>query len=510
MRRRTFVGAGVVAILGGTAACSGESDTSSGNGASGGTLTLAPLVPSQPWDLKDAGLGNNTQYYQPVYDSLLRLDTKAEPIPNVATKWSYDSTGTVLTLTLRTGITFTDGAALDASAVKKNLEHTRTGANEAAGQLKGIKDVEVVGADTVKVTLSAPDPSFVANLGSVAGMLASPQAIDAGTLKDTPVGSGPYTLDKGATTNGSVYTFVRNEKYWNADEFPFDKIVLKPLADPTAILNALRSGQVDGALITTPKNVDAARSGGLNILRYQPGDVAGVYIWDRDGKISKPLGELKVRQAINHAFDRATLIKSVYGGLGEPTAQVFNPISTAYDASLNDTYPYDPAKAKSLLAEAGYPDGFSVDIPDVGPIFPEAQAAMVQYLGDIGIKCKLVTVPSTELLNQLLAGKFAISYFSLASFRSWDTITIQARPDSLWNLFKNSDPELTALIDSAQNSTGDSQNADFKEINTYLVDQAWNAPWAVVENSYATSRRVKVTAQAFTPVPGLYNFTPAG
>ncbi|MGW2051346.1 ABC transporter substrate-binding protein [Streptomyces sp. NPDC001858] len=508
--RRTLIGAGVVAVLVGTAACSGGSAASGGSGSGSKTLTLAPLVPAQPWDLKDAGLGNNTQYYQPVYDSLLRLDTKAEPTPNVATKWAYDSTNTVLTLTLRTGITFTDGSALDAAAVKANLEHTRTGANEAAGQLKGIKTVEAVGADTVKVTLSAPDPSFVANLGSVAGMLASPKAITAGTLKDTPTGSGPYTLDKAATTNGSVYTFVRNKSYWNAKAFPFEKIVLKPLTDPTAVLNALRSGQVDGALITTPKNVAVAKSGGLNVLQYPPGDVAGVYIWDRGGKISAPLGKLKVRQAINYAFDRDSFIKSVYGGIGKPTAQVFNPISTAYDASLNDVYPYDPAKAKALLAEAGYPNGFSVDVPDLSAIFPEAQAAMVQSLADIGIKCKLVTIPPGQTINQLLAGKFAISYFSLASFRSWDTVTIQAKPDSLWNLFKNSDPKLTALIDSAQKSTGDSQTAGFKEIDKYLVEQAWNAPWANVENSYAHAKDVKVTAQAFTPVPGIYNFTPAG
>ncbi|WP_043671090.1 ABC transporter substrate-binding protein [Streptomyces xylophagus] len=508
--RRALIGAGVVAVLVGTAACSGGSGTSGAGGGGSKTLTLSPLVPAQPWDLKDAGLGNNTQYYQPVYDSLLRLDTKAEPIPNVATKWAYDSTNTVLTLTLRTGITFTDGTALDAAAVKENLEHTKTGSNEAAGQLKNIKTVEAVGADTVKVTLSAPDPSFVANLGSVAGMLASPKAIAAGTLKNAPVGSGPYTLDKGATTNGSVYTFVRNKGYWNTKAFPFDKIVFKPLTDPTAVLNALRSGQIDGALITTPKNVAVAKSGGLNILQYLPGDVAGVYIWDRAGKIVPALGKLKVRQAINYAFDRTAFIKSVYGGVGKPTVQVFNPTSTAYDATLNDTYSYDPAKAKSLLAEAGYPNGFSVSIPDLSAIFPEAQAAMVQQLADVGIKCKLVTVPPGQTINQLLAGKFALSYFSLASFRSWDTVRIQVAPDALWNIFKDKDPALTKLIDSAQKSTGATQDADFKKIDDYLVQQAWNAPWANVENSYATSKHVKVTAQAFTPVPGIYNFTPAG
>ncbi|MFJ2116481.1 ABC transporter substrate-binding protein, partial [Streptomyces sp. NPDC087850] len=244
--------AGVVGVLIGVNACAGGTHGGSGGGDSG-TLTLAPVTPAQPWDLKDAGLGNNTQYYQPVYDSLLRLDPQAEPTPNIATRWGYDPTHTVLTLTLRTGAAFTDGAPVDAAAVKANLEHTATGTREAAGQLKDIKSVEAVDATTVKVTLSAPDPSFVANLGSVAGMLASPRAIAAGTLRDNPVGSGPYVLDKGATTKGSVYTFVRNKNYWNTKAFPFERIVFKPLSDPTAILNALRSGQVNGALLTRTK-----------------------------------------------------------------------------------------------------------------------------------------------------------------------------------------------------------------------------------------------------------------
>ncbi|AXG77681.1 ABC transporter substrate-binding protein [Streptomyces paludis] len=505
--RRVLIGAGVVAVLVGTAACSGGAATGGGSGSR--TLTLAPLVPAQPWDLKDAGLGNNTQYYQPVYDSLLRLDTEAEPKANLATEWSYDSTNTVLTLKLRDGVKFTDGTTLDAAAVKANLEHNKTGSQEAAGQLKGIKSVATEGTDTVRITLAAPDPSFVANLGSVAGMIASPKAIEAGTLKSTPVGSGPYTLDKSATTGGSVYTFVRNKDYWNIKAFPFDKIVLKPLNDPTAVLNALRSGQVDGALITTPKNVAAAKSGGLNILKYAPGDVAGVYIWDRGGKISPPLGKLKVRQAINYAFDRTELIKSVYQGDGQATAQVFNPTSTAYDTALNEKYPYDPAKAKALLAEAGYPKGFKVDIPDLSAIFPEAQAAMVQQLADVGITAKLVTVPPGEVINQLLAGKFAMSYMSLASFHSWDTVQIQIGKDTTWNIFKNQDPTVTKLINTAQHSTGAEQDTAFKELDTHLVDQAWNAPWAVVENSYAYSKKVKVVPQAFTPVPGIYNFTPA-
>ncbi|MEU5099993.1 ABC transporter substrate-binding protein [Streptomyces sp. NPDC020996] len=506
--RRTLIAAGAVALVAGMSACSGASPSSGAAGSR--TLTLAPIVPPQPWDLKDAGLGNNAQYYQPVYDSLLRLDTKAEPVANVATSWKYDDGNTRLTLKIRSGLKFTDGTALDAAAVKANLEHTRTGTNEAAGQLKAVESVTTSGSDSVTLKLSAPDPSLLPNLGSVAGMLASPKAIAAGTLKDTPVGSGPYELDKAATTNGSVYTFVRNKGYWNSKAFPFDKVVLKPLNDPTAVLNALRSGQVNGALLTTPKNITVARGGGLDVTTYASGDIAGVYIWDRGGKLTPALGKVKVRQAINYALDRSSLVKTVYQGAGKATTQFFNPSGAAYDASLDAKYPHDPAKAKALLKEAGYPDGFTVKVLDLSGPFPEAQAAMVEQLGKVGIKVKLVTVPSDQTIKQLLAGKFSMSYFPLASFRPWDTTQIEVAKDSTWNIFKYQDPKVTKLMDTAQHSTGAKQDHAFRKLNTYLVDQAWNAPWAAVQAAYATTKSVKVVPQPFTPVPPLYNFSPAG
>jgi peptide/nickel transport system substrate-binding protein len=512
MRRLTLaaVAAAMTLVV---AACGGGNDSSSSNASSsgpgkrGGTLTLAPVVAAQPWDLKDAGLGNNAQYYQPVYDPLLRLDADGQPVPNLATKWEYDASQTRLTLTLKSGVKFTDGTPFDAAAVKANLERTKTGASEAAGQLKGIKGVKVVNPTTATVTLAAPDPSFVANLGNVAGMMASPKAIADGALKKGPVGSGPYTLDAGATTAGSQYTFVRNPSYWNAQAFPFDKIVLKPLNDPTAILNALRSGQVNGALMSNAKNIAPAKAAGMTVNKITTGDVDGVYIWDRGGKIVKALGNVKVRQALNYAFDKNAIIKTAKQGYGQPTTQVFNKATAAYDASLDSKYTYNPQKAKQLLAEAGYPNGFDVTVPDLSPVFPDAQAAMVQQLKDIGVRVKVDKVPLNQLINALLAGKYPLSYFTLASFRPWDTAVIELMKDSLWNPLKYDDPQASALIEKAQSTApGPEQDAILRQLNQYTVDQAWNAPWTQVESAYITTKGNEVTPFVFAPVPPIYNF----
>lgn len=509
--RRISLTAASAALMLSVAACGGsDSGSGSGGSATGGTLTLAPVVEAQPWDLADAGQGNNAQYYQPVYDSLLRLSPSAEVKANLATKWSYNADRTVLTLTLRTGLKFTDGTALDATAVRTNLLHTKGGSNEAASGLQSVSAVDVVDASTVRIKLSDPDPSLLPNLGGVSGMIASPKAIGDGTLKSEPVGSGPYRLDKSATTSGSTYTFVRNPDYWNKSAFPFDKIVLKPMTDPTAALNALRSGQVSGALLTSAKNVAPAKSGGLNVTEYTSGDVEGVYIWDREGKKVKALGNVKVRQALNYAFDRSTIVKTAKQGLGKVTTQVFNPASKAYDSSLDSKYTYDPEKARKLLAEAGYADGFSVTVPDVATLFPDQQAAMVQQLEDIGVKVKLDKIPTSQVLSSLMSGKYALSYMSLASFRPWDTIQLEVAADGVWNPLHTSDPKVDDLISKARAATGSTQDALFKEINTYLVDQAWNAPWNSVTATYATNKNVTFTPQTYASVPPIYNFKPAG
>ncbi|MCI2237754.1 ABC transporter substrate-binding protein [Paenibacillus sp. TRM 82003] len=511
MKRRTFIAAtGTTAAVTGLAACAGGDGEGSGSGTSG-TLTLATVAAPQPWDLTEAGLGNNAIYYQPVYDPLLRLTADAELTENLATDWSYDETGTVLTLTLREGVTFTDGTVFDAEAVKANLEHTRTGSNEASTNIASISSVDVVDPQTVAITLSAPDPSLLTNLANVSGMMVSPQAIGTPELATTPVGSGPYVLSSSGTTAGSQYTFTRNPDYWNAEAFGFDTVVLRYMSDPTALVNALRSGQIDGGQLTDHRNAAPLEGADdLTVTEYVTGDVDGLYIWDRAGTVVPALADVRVRQALNHAMDRATIIETAKGGLGDPTTQVFNPESTAYDATLDDVYPYDVARAKELLAEAGYADGFDVAMPDFSAFFPTAQAALTEALEAIGVRPAYETVPPDQLINELLAARWAMSYFTLASFRSWDTILIQFLPESLWNLFRVEDPALTELVTQARNTLDEQEQADlFQQVNAYVVAQAWNAPWSVVKGYFVSNDRVDVQMRSFAPAPWLYDFTPA-
>jgi len=184
-------------LAGCSAGGSGSGDHATAGGtAKGGTLTIGTVVDVKSFDPAQSHIGHYVQYDQAVYDSLLRRKPDGTLVPMLATKWSYNSDKTVLTLTLRKGVKFSDGTALDANAVKVNLDRFRTGNGPDASTLAQVESVEAKDPTTVVITLKAPDPALLDYLGNADGFIASPKAIEAGKIATTPVGSGPYTLDK--------------------------------------------------------------------------------------------------------------------------------------------------------------------------------------------------------------------------------------------------------------------------------------------------------------------------
>ena len=471
--------------------------------ATGGTLTLATTVDAASWDPADAEFGNRIQYMQPVYDSLLHVNADLEIEPWLATEFSYNDDNTVLSLTLRDDVVFSDGEVFNAEVAKANLEHFKTGTGQNSVTLGAVASIDTTGDYSLDITLSAPDPALLRNLALVSGMQASPAVLDGDSLKTTPVGSGPYVLDASATTAGSQYTYERNADYWNTEAFPFDEIVLKPLTDLTARLNALKSGEIDGAL-GDAKSIAEAEASGLTAQTMQ-GDWQGIFIVDREGTKVPALADERVRQAMNYAIDGDGILEAVRLGEGESTTQVFNPTSLAYDADLDDAYPFDPDKARELLAEAGYADGFDITMPEFAG-FSDISTIAYQQLGDVGIRVTPQSVAPDQVISALLSGEFPAFIFSWGSSNSWQDILKIVQPTAPWNMYKSETPELDALIAEAQ-STG-SEEA-FQAVSEYLVEQAWFAPWYVQNNVYLTGSDVTVTMQPQNVVPYIWNYTPA-
>jgi peptide/nickel transport system substrate-binding protein len=486
-------------------ACGGGAPTGANAAPKTTTLTLGAVQELRSWDPAQAHVGHYLQPYQAAYDSLLLRQPDGKLSPMLATQWKYNDTNTKLTVDLRTDVTFSDGAKFDAEAAKANLEHFKTANGPQMAQLTAVSNIAVIDADTIELNLSAPDPSLEFYLSQAAGLMGSPKALGSEAIKTEPVGSGPYVMDKAATVKDSQSVFTARKDYWNKDLQKFEKVTFKILTDLTARTNALVSGQVDATLLD-PKTGKQAEGAKMTLTANQV-DWQGLLLMDRDGAKNPALGNVKVRQAINYAFDRKTILDQVLLGQGTPTSQPFGKESGAWVEELENKYPYDPAKAKALLKEAGYETGVTLEVPSV-PGFETQIAVVKQQLADIGITLNVGSAITNTFTSDVAAQKFTTMYFSLFQGEPWVAINQIVSTKALYNAFKNTAPELQAKIDAVQSGGADAGKLA-QEVNKYVVDQAWFAPLFRVNQMYYHNSKITVTPQIQQAVPSIYNYSPA-
>lgn len=472
------------------------------------TLTLAVTVDNNTFDRAGLEIGNRVQYWMPVIETLIVLDPESNPQPGLATEWSYNKDNTVLNLKLREGISFTDGKPFDAEAVKANLEYLAKGTGQNAYMAAGIKEVEIFGPHEVNLILSAPEPGLVSYLGVPGGAMVSPATLGTEESATYPVGTGPYILNKDATTAGREYVYTFNPDYWNADAVHYEQLVLKPMNDFSARLNAIKSGQINGALIE-PSGLADAKASGLTIHKMQV-DWVGLMINDRAGETVPALGDVRVRQAINYAFDEPSLLKYMALGEGTLTDQIFNSGSQAFDPDMEGTYNYDLKKAKALLAEAGYADGFEVTMPETAGMFESYHPIVEQTLAELGIAVKYQKVPANATVTELTSGKYPMFIMSLGSQSAWQDFRKVAFTDSPWNTSHVVDDAMDRLIAKARSTAGDEQASAMRAVGKYIVDNAWFAPWYKVNMIYVTDPGTEVDLQSQNIMPWPLSYRPAG
>ncbi|GAA5196856.1 ABC transporter substrate-binding protein [Microbacterium jejuense] len=487
--------------------CAGaqEPDTEPTDVERGGEVTLVAVAAPGSLDPAAATMGPLAPYFEAVYDTLLRVDAAGELQPWLATEWAYNDDRTELTLTLRDDVEFTDGSALDAETVVANLERFKDGTASNASRLAGVTSIEASDDATVVITLALPDPNFTLYLASEAGLVASGEALADPDLATNPVGSGAYVLDTEATVIGSSYHYTANPDYWNPDVQYFDELTVTTFADPAAIVSAISAGEVD--VVQLPKEgVDPAEAAGWTVDQIQPGGFAGLMLFDRDGQLSEPLGKVEVRQAINYALDRPALITALNNGIGEPTTQVFPSAGAAYDAALDEAYPYDPEKAKELLADAGYPDGVTLNLPDFGN--RDNYAILEQMLAEAGITVAWTEAQLQNSITDILSQKFSAVYFALGEPTDWGTIKQIISPEAAFNPFHTQDPALDELILSVQTGDEVAQAEAAREINEYIVENAWFAPIQGSFSLIGSSPDVTVTVPTLTTYPSIFDIQP--
>lgn len=495
-----------IAALALTGCAGGQGDTGGGDSGRGDRLTLTAIAAPTSYDIgQGAEYGNRSPFFQAVFDTLLQKNGDGEIEPWLATEWTYNEDNTVLTLTLRDDVTFTDGEPVDAAAVVASLERFRDGTSPQAATMAG-KEFAAVDDTTVTITQSAPDPALINMLSISPGLIQAPSSYDDPDSATNPVGSGPYVLDTAASVTGTTYVYTANPDYWNPDAVKYDNLTINVIEDPTATLNALKAGEANGAKIVNNDTIPEIEASGWTIEANEL-DFQGMLLFDRAGTMAPELADVKVRQAINMAFDREALLEALQAGYGTVTEQVFPETSVGYDDALDSTYSYDPEAAKDLLAEAGFPDGFTLDMMST-PAFQTTFDLVAQQLADIGITVNYTDPGTGNFITDMLAPKYAATWMALEQNPDWQLINFMIAPEATFNPFHYSDPQVDEYITTIQMGSEEEAAQATADLNAYIVDQAWFAPFFRVQGTYAVDANTDLEFWPTNAYPSIFGFSP--
>ncbi|MEV4686258.1 ABC transporter substrate-binding protein [Microbacterium sp. LWH3-1.2] len=488
--------------------CASAADDGSDGSESGRAdrLTLTAVTAPTSYDIgQGAEYGNRSPFFQAVFDTVLQKNPAGEIEPWLATEWEYNEGNTVLTLTLRDDVEFTDGTPLDADAVVASFERFRDGTSPQAATFAG-KEFAAVDATTVTITQTAPDPSLIDLLSIAPGLIQAPSTFDDPDSATEPIGSGPYVLDTASTVTGTTYVYTANPDYWNADAVKYDNLTINVIEDPTATLNAMKAGEANGAKIVNNDTIPEIEATGWTIESNEL-DFHGLLLFDRNGTMAPELADVRVRQAINMAFDREALLEALQAGYGTVTEQVFPTSSVGYDDALDSTYGYDPEGAKKLLAEAGYPDGFSIDMISM-PILQSTFDLVAQQLADIGITVNYTDPGAANFITDMLAPKYPATWMGLEQNPDWQLINFMIAPEATFNPFHSQDPQVDEYISTIQNGTQEEAEQATKDLNAWIVENAWFAPFFRVQGTYATDANTNLEFWPTNAYPSIFDFSP--
>jgi peptide/nickel transport system substrate-binding protein len=337
-----------------------------------------------------------TQY---LYDSLFQIDKNKNLVQGLATKYVFSDDKKSVTLTIRDGATFSDGTPVDAAAVKASLDRGRTLAGSTVkADLANIANVTVVDPHTVRLDLNQPDVTLIYTLATHAGSVINPKAIAAGTdLSMTAAGSTPYDIASFDPGKKVVFQRRPNSTYWDPAAFKINRLEIDLVTDPNTVVNGLKTGAFDaGDLVIPPDQAKAQLGSDFNFSNLTSD--AMLWIWLRD---TRPVWQSQaVRQAAIYAIDRKTIADKALL-LCSSSSQMFPPDSPAYINGY-DPYPYDPAKAKSLLAGAT-PEAEFLVAPTQANETKFAQVAQ-QQLADVGFKVTITPMNLPDASPQFNSG----------------------------------------------------------------------------------------------------------
>jgi ABC-type transport system substrate-binding protein len=324
-----------------------------------------------------------------VFEALIYFNENSDIKPRLAISWSFSNDNKVLTMKLRKNVLFSSGTPFTAGDVVFSLNRNRITNMAIEDQLRtGFERVEAVGDHTVRFLFDKPNAQFLYQTCAMLYIISEADFIKAGekAFAQNPIGTGPYKFVEWKA--GQYIDLVVNKNYWG--ERPHIKearFILAP--DDNTRINMLRAGEVDMITNAPWEAIDSFRKSGFNIMKVpRPLSIALTF-----GLINKgtPWSDVKVRQAINYCIDKDAVIKKLCHGIPEKLEWLLE-WELGFDPSLKSAYPYNPQKAKELMIEAGYPDGFEMQViytPNVANL-KNIVDYMSTSLKQIGINCTII------------------------------------------------------------------------------------------------------------------------
>ncbi len=374
--------------------------------------------------------------YSNVFEGLTRFGPDGTVNAGLAESWDISEDGTTYVFKLRTGVKFHDGTDFEATDVVFSLDRARAedSTNAQKALFDGIESVEAVDANTVKITLNAPQGNFLFNMAWGDAVIVAPESID--DIKNNPVGTGAFTFAD--WKQGDSITIARNANYWGTAP-ALEEATFKFISDPTAAFGAMMAGDVD-AFYGYPAPENLAQFEADPRFNVLSGSTEGETILAINNKL-EPFNDVRVRKAVSMAIDRQAIIDGAMFGYGTPIGTHFAPHNPDY-VDLTGNAPFDPAAAKALLAEAGYPDGFKTTLKLPPPSYARRGGEIIAaQLREIGIETEISNLEWAQWLEQAFRGyDFGLT---IVSHTEPMDIGIYARPEYY---FQYDNADLQSLI----------------------------------------------------------------
>lgn len=522
----------LIALMLVLAACSGDNEGSGEKGSDDGkkeaqtTLIYGRGADSTSLDPGVITDGESLKVTENIYDTLLDYEEDSTEVkPALATEWNVSDDSLVYTFKLKEGVKFHDGTDFNAEAVVFNFERWMSGGTDGAfvyyaamfGGYKGdeghvIKSVEAVDPLTVKFTLNRPQAPFLKNLAMGPFGIASPTAVQELGEKfgENPVGTGPFTFKE--WKRNDTITLEKNADYW-AGAPKLEKVIFRVIPDNSARLTALKTGEIDLMDGVNPSDVSQVESDESLQVLLRPGMNVGYFGFNTE---VEPFTDPKVRQALSHAVDKQAIIDAFFAGNADVAVNPMPSFMPGYNDEI-EGYEFDPEKAKALLAEAGYPDGFKMELwtfTNPRDYMPEpqkiAESIQAQFL-EVGVEVEIVTYDWTTFLDKVAKGE-AQSFLAGWIGDNGDAdnfLYVLLDQDSINgnNYSRYANQELHDILIQAQSETNEEErNELYKQAQVIIHEEAPWIPLAHARAALAANSNLK----GFVPHPtGVDKFTNA-